>query len=64
MGLESLLTQCQLDSSDSYIAVIITKPPETILVILPNQHAATNTKANDKNTAMLKDEATDQLETC
>ena len=45
MGLESLLTQCQLDSSDSYIAVIITKPPETILVILPNQHAATNTNA-------------------
>mmetsp|Transcript_19425 Transcript_19425/g.28742 ORF Transcript_19425/g.28742 Transcript_19425/m.28742 type:complete len:292 (+) Transcript_19425:98-973(+) len=45
MGLEALLTQCQLDSSESYIAVVITKTPETVLVILPTQRAASNTNA-------------------
>ena len=45
MGFEALLTQCQLDSSESYIAVVITKTPETVLVILPTQSAASNTNA-------------------
>ena len=37
MGLEAILSGCQSDADDtnSYIAVIITKPPETILVIIP-----------------------------
>jgi hypothetical protein len=37
MGLESTLSQCQLDAMDkqSYIAVVITKPPETVLVLIP-----------------------------
>jgi hypothetical protein len=50
MGLEMLLAQCQMDSSEStYIAVIITKPPETVLVILPTQRATkTTTNTNVK----------------
>ena len=37
MGLEAVLSQCQADAIDSqaYIAVVITKPPETVLVLLP-----------------------------
>ncbi|KAL7440564.1 hypothetical protein ACHAXH_009116 [Discostella pseudostelligera] len=37
MGMEATLSQCQLDAMDkqSYIAVVITKPPETVLVLLP-----------------------------
>ncbi|KAK1743904.1 hypothetical protein QTG54_005501 [Skeletonema marinoi] len=45
MGLEALLTQCQMDSSESYTAVVITKTPETVLVILPTQSAASNSNA-------------------
>ena len=45
MGLEALLTQCQMDSSESYAAVVITKTPETVLVILPTQSAASNSNA-------------------
>eukprot|EP00985_Skeletonema_marinoi_P017286 scaffold9389_cov124-Skeletonema_marinoi.AAC.2 len=46
MGLEALLTQCQMDSSESYAAVVITKTPETVLVILPTtENAASNTNA-------------------
>lgn len=37
MCLETVLSQCQSDAMDpqSYIAIVITKPPETILVLLP-----------------------------
>ena len=37
MGLQSILSCCQNDASNSqsYIAVVITKPPETVLVLLP-----------------------------
>ena len=37
MGLEATLSQCQFDAIDqqSYTAVVITKPPETVLVLLP-----------------------------
>ena len=37
MGLEAVLSQCQADAIDSqaYIAVVITKPPESVLVVLP-----------------------------
>ena len=37
MGLEAVLSQCQADAIDSqsYTAVVITKPPETVLVLLP-----------------------------
>lgn len=37
MGLETTLSQCQADATDSqsHIAVVVTKPPETVLVILP-----------------------------
>mmetsp|Transcript_20113 Transcript_20113/g.33070 ORF Transcript_20113/g.33070 Transcript_20113/m.33070 type:complete len:295 (+) Transcript_20113:238-1122(+) len=45
MGLEALLTQCQMDSSESYIAVVITKTPETVLAIIPTHSAASNTNA-------------------
>ncbi len=45
MGLEALLTQCQMDSSEANIAVVITKTPETVLVILPTQSASTNGNA-------------------
>ena len=46
MGLEALLSQCQMESSESYIAVVITKTPETVLAILPTQSsAASNTNA-------------------
>ncbi|KAL7524021.1 hypothetical protein ACHAXR_000407 [Thalassiosira sp. AJA248-18] len=39
MGLEAVLSKCQTDATDpqSYIAVVITKPPETVLVLLPPQ---------------------------
>mmetsp|Transcript_25000 Transcript_25000/g.39270 ORF Transcript_25000/g.39270 Transcript_25000/m.39270 type:complete len:293 (+) Transcript_25000:101-979(+) len=45
MSLEALLTQCQMDSSEAYIAVVITKNPETVLVIIPTQSASTNVDA-------------------
>jgi hypothetical protein len=50
MGLETLLARCQMDSTESSsIAVVITKPPETVLVILPTtQDATTNTNTNAK----------------
>lgn len=37
LGLETLLSQCQADNTnpESYLAVIITKPPETVTVLLP-----------------------------
>ena len=37
MGLETILSQCREDAANrqSHIAVVITKPPETVLVILP-----------------------------
>lgn len=36
MGLQSTLSACQADSTgQSYTAVVITKPPETVLVLLP-----------------------------
>ena len=37
MGLDAVLSLCQRDSAyvDSYVAAVITKPPETILVLLP-----------------------------
>ena len=36
-----------MESSESYIAVVITKTPETVLVILPTQSSgASNTNAN------------------
>lgn len=43
MGLQSTLSACRSDASNeqSYIAVVITKPPETILVILPPLNATT-----------------------
>lgn len=40
MGLEALLSQCQMESSQTYIAVVITKTPETVLAILPIQRSA------------------------
>ncbi|KAL9190611.1 hypothetical protein ACHAXT_000317 [Thalassiosira profunda] len=44
MGLEAVLNRCQRDGSgSSYIAVIITKPPETVLVLLPPQGSASRT---------------------
>lgn len=45
MGLEALLTQCQMDSLEAYIAVVITKTPETVLVMIPTQSASRNTNA-------------------
>jgi hypothetical protein len=37
MGFESILSQCQTDgTTQPYVAVIITKPPETVLVLLPS----------------------------
>jgi len=53
MGIEALLAQCQIDATTSadatepYIAVVITKPPETVLVILPN-NIASSTNTNSK----------------
>ena len=43
MGLQSILSGCQNDASNSqsYIAVVITKPPETVLVLLPSVSDAT-----------------------
>ena len=37
MGLGAVLSQCQRDAAhvNSYVAAVITKPPETILVLLP-----------------------------
>lgn len=37
MGLDVVLSQCQRDAAhvNSYVAAVITKPPETILVLLP-----------------------------
>jgi hypothetical protein len=42
LGLEAVLSQCQTDAIDShsYIAVVITKSPETILVLLPPASAS------------------------
>ena len=39
MGLEALLSQCQRDSTEPWIAAVITKTPETVLVILPTRYA-------------------------
>ncbi|KAL7522471.1 hypothetical protein ACHAWX_007164 [Stephanocyclus meneghinianus] len=37
MGFESILSQCQTDgTTQDYVAVVITKPPETVLVLLPS----------------------------
>lgn len=42
MGLQSILSACQHDGSgQSYLAVVITKPPETILVLLPSTATST-----------------------
>ena len=51
MSLEALLAQCQMDAAtvtekQAYIAVVITKPPETILVILPNTASTASTNSN------------------
>lgn len=38
MGLEAMLSQCQADGAvcgGGYVAVVLTKPPETVLVLLP-----------------------------
>eukprot|EP00571_Detonula_confervacea_P002001 CAMPEP_0172322940 /NCGR_PEP_ID=MMETSP1058-20130122/47369_1 /TAXON_ID=83371 /ORGANISM="Detonula confervacea, Strain CCMP 353" /LENGTH=314 /DNA_ID=CAMNT_0013038813 /DNA_START=69 /DNA_END=1013 /DNA_ORIENTATION=+ len=45
MGLEAVLSQCQADATDSesYIAVVITKPPETVLVLLPPRGHSSST---------------------
>ncbi|KAL7553041.1 hypothetical protein ACHAWF_016284 [Thalassiosira exigua] len=41
MGLEAVLSQCRTDAVDSrcYVAAVITKPPETVLVLLPPSSA-------------------------
>ena len=42
LGLKEVLSQCQTDAiDDSYIAVVITKSPETILVLLPPASSST-----------------------
>ncbi|KAL3801202.1 hypothetical protein HJC23_012602 [Cyclotella cryptica] len=53
VGLESILSQCQSDvSTPSYVAVVITKPPETVLVVLPSL-TSTATSTIEKNYALL-----------
>jgi hypothetical protein len=43
LGLQSVLSACQLEAPEhSYVAVVITKPPETILVLLPSLNAASS----------------------
>jgi hypothetical protein len=47
LGLQSILSACRSDArnSQSYLAVVITKPPETVLVLLPpNTASATQQK--------------------
>ena len=35
LGLHALLHACQVDASQQWVAVLITKPPETVVVLLP-----------------------------
>ena len=52
MGMEALLAQCQMDSTgqQAYIAVVITKPPETILVLLPNNSISSTSISSSATT--------------
>ncbi|KAL3772243.1 hypothetical protein ACHAWO_012641 [Cyclotella atomus] len=41
LGLQSVLSACQLDATGhSYVAIVITKPPETVLILLPPSAAS------------------------
>mmetsp|Transcript_36078 Transcript_36078/g.77768 ORF Transcript_36078/g.77768 Transcript_36078/m.77768 type:complete len:327 (-) Transcript_36078:180-1160(-) len=62
MGLESVLSSCIADHADvnatttmSYIAVVITKPPETILVLLPISPQQQSSTASSSSSYILLD---------
>jgi len=52
MGLEAVLSQCQTLHT-GYIAVVITKPPETILVILPSLSDSSSSSISSHNYILL-----------
>ena len=52
MGLEAILSQCQTLHT-GYIAVVITKPPETILVILPSLSDSSSSSISSHNYILL-----------